>query len=202
MRRITTVLAACMAVAAFGQPSGYDQQYRPQFHFSPRQNWTNDPNGLVWFDGEYHLFYQYNPFGDTLGPHELGPRRQPRSRPLGGTAGRAPGRKRHHDLHRQHRRGRAQYQRLLRRRQAVPGRRLHRPHAARRQRQAAPDSEPRLQQRPRPHLDQVLRQPRARSQPVGLPRPARLLVRPPRAAGSWPSRCPTTTRCSSTDPPT
>jgi fructan beta-fructosidase len=45
----------------------YDQPYRPQFHFSPRQHWTNDPNGLVYFQGEYHLFYQYNPFGDQWG---------------------------------------------------------------------------------------------------------------------------------------
>lgn len=45
----------------------YDQQYRPQFHFSPRGNWTNDPNGLVYFEGEYHLFFQYNPFGDEWG---------------------------------------------------------------------------------------------------------------------------------------
>jgi sucrose-6-phosphate hydrolase SacC (GH32 family) len=47
--------------------SGFGQSYRPQFHFSPRQNWTNDPNGLVWFDGEYHLFFQYNPFGNKWG---------------------------------------------------------------------------------------------------------------------------------------
>jgi sucrose-6-phosphate hydrolase SacC (GH32 family) len=45
----------------------YDQPYRPQYHFSPRQNWTNDPNGLVYFEGEYHLFFQYNPFGDEWG---------------------------------------------------------------------------------------------------------------------------------------
>jgi len=45
----------------------YNQPYRPQFHFSPRQHWTNDPNGPVWFDGEYHLFFQYNPFGDVWG---------------------------------------------------------------------------------------------------------------------------------------
>ncbi len=40
---------------------------RPRFHFSPRQNWINDPNGLVWLDGEYHLFFQYNPHGDVWG---------------------------------------------------------------------------------------------------------------------------------------
>jgi fructan beta-fructosidase len=45
----------------------YDETYRPQYHFSPRQNWTNDPNGLVYFQGEYHLFFQYNPFGDKWG---------------------------------------------------------------------------------------------------------------------------------------
>ena len=45
----------------------FDQPFRPQFHFSPQQHWTNDPNGLVYFEGEYHLFYQYNPFGDQWG---------------------------------------------------------------------------------------------------------------------------------------
>ena len=41
----------------------YQEKYRPQFHFSPEKNWMNDPNGLVWYGGEYHLFYQYNPNG-------------------------------------------------------------------------------------------------------------------------------------------
>jgi sucrose-6-phosphate hydrolase SacC (GH32 family) len=44
-----------------------DEQFRPQVHFSPEHNWTNDPNGMVYFEGEYHLFFQYNPFGDTWG---------------------------------------------------------------------------------------------------------------------------------------
>ena len=45
----------------------YQEKYRPQYHFSPEKNWMNDPNGLVYYGGEYHLFYQYNPNGKEWG---------------------------------------------------------------------------------------------------------------------------------------
>ena len=40
-----------------------EELYRPTYHYSPRINWMNDPNGLVYYKGKYHMFYQHNPFG-------------------------------------------------------------------------------------------------------------------------------------------
>ncbi|MEY9863776.1 fructan beta-fructosidase [Catenulispora sp. GAS73] len=74
-RRRISLLAACLALffatAFTGAPASadtvYHEPYRPQFHFSPQQNWMNDPNGLIYYKGQYHLFFQYNPSGDTWG---------------------------------------------------------------------------------------------------------------------------------------
>ena len=65
---LAMMLTAVPAHRADAQPEpAYTERYRPQYHFTPAVNWTNDPNGLVWFDDEYHLFYQYNPFGARWG---------------------------------------------------------------------------------------------------------------------------------------
>lgn len=50
-----------------GDEAYYQEAWRPQFHFSPERNWMNDPNGLVFHRGEWHLFYQHNPVGIEWG---------------------------------------------------------------------------------------------------------------------------------------
>ncbi|MDR8393410.1 glycoside hydrolase family 32 protein [Aliifodinibius sp. S!AR15-10] len=50
-----------------GEKEIYNERYRQQVHFSSRRGWNNDPNGLIWYNGEWHLFYQHNPYGWAWG---------------------------------------------------------------------------------------------------------------------------------------
>src|SRR3954453_10554255 len=53
--------------AAVAQQPAYREQFRPQFHFTTGKKVMNDPNGMVYYDGEYHLFFQHNPLGNQWG---------------------------------------------------------------------------------------------------------------------------------------
>lgn len=50
----------------------YKERFRPQLHFSPKEKWTNDPNGMVYFQGVYHLFFQHYPNDIIWGPMHWG----------------------------------------------------------------------------------------------------------------------------------
>ena len=56
----------CSAEPRILEPK-YSEKHRPQFHFSQLQGWNNDPNGMVYYEGRYHLFWQCNPLGTSWG---------------------------------------------------------------------------------------------------------------------------------------
>lgn len=68
---IYSLIALSITIAFVGcsQPvdDTYSHKYRPQIHYSPEKNWMNDPNGMFYDDGLYHLYYQYNPFDERWG---------------------------------------------------------------------------------------------------------------------------------------
>jgi fructan beta-fructosidase len=61
-RRVDAIEKIYQSDSFWEEENLYREKYRPQFHFSSRRGWNNDPNGLVYLDGEYHLYYQHNPY--------------------------------------------------------------------------------------------------------------------------------------------
>jgi fructan beta-fructosidase len=66
------ITVACVCKAQDSPKKPYTEQYRPQVHFSPKAHWVNDPNGMVYFNHTYHLFFQYYPRDIVWGPMHWG----------------------------------------------------------------------------------------------------------------------------------
>src|SRR6476659_5765241 len=68
----TIILVLNIFVSSLTAQTVYNEPHRPQMHFSPRAHWMNDPNGMVYNDGIYHLFFQYYPDSSVWGPMHWG----------------------------------------------------------------------------------------------------------------------------------
>ena len=69
---IAFITVTCVCKAQDSPKKTYQEQYRPQVHFSPKANWMNDPNGMVYHNDTYHLFFQYYPDNTVWGPMHWG----------------------------------------------------------------------------------------------------------------------------------
>jgi fructan beta-fructosidase len=63
-----TLICACVSPKTEPKKQRNAEQHRPKYHFTPQKGWMNDPNGMVYYKGEYHLFYQYYPDSTVWGP--------------------------------------------------------------------------------------------------------------------------------------
>jgi fructan beta-fructosidase len=61
-----------MVICHASAQTASDEMYRPQIHFTPEAHWINDPNGMVYYKGTYHLFFQYYPGSSVWGPMHWG----------------------------------------------------------------------------------------------------------------------------------
>ncbi len=61
--RIALLASLSLLATATARAETYKEPYRPAFHYTPAKNWMNDPNGLIFADGAFQMFYQYNPIG-------------------------------------------------------------------------------------------------------------------------------------------
>src|SRR5258705_13867729 len=69
---ILIIMLHSLIMFAQADNNRYDEPYRPKVHFSPKEKWMNDPNGMVYHNGIYHLFYQYYPDSTVWGPMHWG----------------------------------------------------------------------------------------------------------------------------------